>query len=384
MELALLIPVIAITAAQVDGNPNNYILKDKANRKIFERRIVKEQLLHLKDVGHLEDGVQPIAVFVVGQTGSGKTRLAADLFDVMQGRQPAHLIADVYKAYHPEYIHLIKSHPNITCAATSTDARKWLMLTSRWLMQRRIDVLIESACRTPDDVISLMSDFHLANYRILVVIMAVPECLSLMGTIVRYWERRPEAKSVRLPLRVTPWEVHHETYEGILAVANFIDNSTAVSNVVVVRRNNLASYQNPRGIDGLWVRPASTLASLDLERTRPLLAAEHESFAADCLYVRQQQARKRKGWKGWKWKKGKESVTGTTLEGAQASLAGLMSIEGQWSTSFPLLKPLDIEEWMFGEWDINDVKSGTPISKESVQTVVPRISILKETARVQH
>lgn len=99
MELMAASSLMLIAADQIARNPNSYILKDKANQKIFERRIVQEELLHLKDVGHLEDGVQPVAVFVVGQTGSGKTRLAADLLGVMQGRQPAHLVADVYKAY---------------------------------------------------------------------------------------------------------------------------------------------------------------------------------------------------------------------------------------------------------------------------------------------
>lgn len=79
--------------------PHDFVLEDTVSQKIFDDLIIQEELAHLKDVGHLTDGVQPIAVFVVGQTGAGKTRLAADLLGAIQGRQPAHLIADVYKTY---------------------------------------------------------------------------------------------------------------------------------------------------------------------------------------------------------------------------------------------------------------------------------------------
>lgn len=86
----------------------------------------------------------------------------------------------------PKYKTVIKDYPKIASAATSIDARKWLNLASRWLIQRRIDVVLESACRNPDDVTTLMSEFDTAGYRVLVAIMAVPECLSLLGTMVRY------------------------------------------------------------------------------------------------------------------------------------------------------------------------------------------------------
>ncbi|KAK7736927.1 hypothetical protein SLS63_003277 [Diaporthe eres] len=288
--------------------------------------------------------MSPIVVFVVGQTGAGKTRLAADLLGPIQGRQPAHIIADVYKTYHPEYTAIFKIAPHLASPATSTDARKWLDLASKWAIQRKIDVLLESACRHPEDFTSLISAFHTAGYRVLVALMAVPECLSLLGTMVRYYKRLPEAQSANIPLRVTPRKVHYETYasvphlsrydDGILAAADFIDNSTAATNVVVVRRNNLVAYQNYRGPGGLWVRPASALASLDLERTRPLPVAEHGSFLADCHYVEEQ--------------KGKSGLAEATLGDVEASLAGLMSMGGRLSASFPALKPLDVDEWVLG------------------------------------
>lgn len=125
----------------------------------------------------------------------------------------------------PEYINIIKAAPHLASPSTSTDARKWLDLASKWAIQRKIDVLLESACRHPEDFTSLISEFHDAGYRVLVALMAVPECLSLLGTMVRYYDRLPEAQSANIPLRVTPRKVHYETYASVRRPSRHETNS---------------------------------------------------------------------------------------------------------------------------------------------------------------
>ena len=115
----------------------------------------------------------------------------------------------------PDYTTIIKTAPHLASPSTSTDARKWLDLASKWAIQRKVDVLLESACRHPEDFTSLISSFRSAGYRVMVALMAVPECLSLLGTMVRYYERLPEAQSANVPLRMTPRKVHYETYASV-------------------------------------------------------------------------------------------------------------------------------------------------------------------------
>lgn len=115
----------------------------------------------------------------------------------------------------PDYTTIIKTTPHLASSATSTDARKWLGLATKWAIQQKVDVLLESASRHPDDFTSLVSAFHAGGYRTLVAIMAVPECLSLLGTMVRYYKRLPEAQSANIPLRMTPRKVHYETYVSL-------------------------------------------------------------------------------------------------------------------------------------------------------------------------
>lgn len=52
--------------APVTVNPKSYVLPDNVNQEIFDKTIIPKELSHLENAGHLEDGVQPIAVFIVG------------------------------------------------------------------------------------------------------------------------------------------------------------------------------------------------------------------------------------------------------------------------------------------------------------------------------
>lgn len=262
------------------------------------------------------------------QTGAGKSRLAPELLAAVEKRgSPAHLIADVYKTYHPAYSSLLTSAPVLASPATGTDARRWLEMACRWAIERKIDVLLESACRHPADFTTLASAFHGAGYRVHVAVLAVPACLSLLGVVVRYRRNLPEARSGGLPLRLTPRRVHDETYDGLRGAVAFVDESDAVDSVILVRRDGQVAYENRRGPDGLWTGAAAARATLEVERTRPLTQVENAGFVADL-----------------QWATGAEEAE---VKDARKACAALLLNEESGSL-FPALKDkLNCEQWLF-------------------------------------
>lgn len=258
----------------------SYILPPSTSQSIFTSEIVPHELTPVLDHNHQSDGLQPLAVLIVGQTGAGKTRLAPILLSAMailNRRHPAHFIADTYKAYHPSYASILdSSKPALASAATGTDARRWLTMACEFAAERRLDVLVESACRHPDDFCSLASLFRGAGYRVTVAVLAVPEALSRLGILVRFYADLPEARSGRLPLRLTPRRVHDDSYAGLAEAARFVDESDAADVVVVVRRGDGVAYENWRGEDGGWKGVAGAARALEGERRRPLSAEERE------------------------------------------------------------------------------------------------------------
>ena len=330
---------------------NSYILSDAESQRIFDEEIVPNELgpaiQHQHHHHHHQDGSdggrQPLAVLIVGQTGAGKTRVAPILKDAMaaarRGRPPAHFIADTYKAYHPAYASIAASdRPERASPATGTDARRWLTMACARAVEVRADALVESACRHPDDFRGLAEAFHAGGYRVRVAVLAVPGALSRLGILARFHQDLPEARSGRLPLRLTPRGVHDESYAGLRGAVEFVDGSEAAEAVAVVRRGNLVAYRadrrrGERERDGGW---GGAAAALEAERKRPLPKGELAAAVKDLEALE---------------KLGVPSVA-AQIEEIQGLIEPLMGDvadpEGAGAGAFPELVPLDAAEFVGG------------------------------------
>ncbi|KAG5950816.1 hypothetical protein E4U53_004342 [Claviceps sorghi] len=256
-----------------------YRLAPETALQIFQSEILAAEFLHLAHHAASCESV-PLAVLAVGQTGAGKTRLSPAILSAMRlvrREAPAHLIADTYKTYHPAYARLMLSTPHLASAATGPDARKWLAMAAEEVTRRKLDVLVESACRHPDDFEDLVRIFSGAGYRVEVVLLAVPAPLSRLGILIRYYDKLPEGRSGTLPLRLTPERVHDDSYEGLVDAADFLDRSGLADQVLVVRRGNMVAHGFVKGhVDGLRITE-----TLKRERERPLTRDERKTALDD-------------------------------------------------------------------------------------------------------
>ncbi|KAK7924556.1 TPR repeat protein oca3 [Apiospora marii] len=356
-----------------------FVLSEQESTVIFEQNIIPAEF------GGLEENVatllppSPPNILIVGQTGAGKTRaapaikkafesvairgkhrrsrdssvLAEDIKEEQEGPVLAHFVADTYKTYHPAYATLSAAEqrdhqPGRASAATGPDARRWLAMAARYAVALRADVLLESACRYPDDFASLAQTFHEGGYRVEVVLLAVPAGLSRLGTLTRFYRRRrpseeaagaesspPRQQGALLQARLTPKKVHDASYEGLLYAAEFVDEASVVDQVVVVRRDNLVVYANEkekgeRGRnDNTGEQPGpGTADALRRERRRPLLEGERDAAADDLARLRSIE-------------RGPSSELWTQLADVEALLEPLLaetaSVSGE---EFPKVRPL--------------------------------------------
>lgn len=249
---------------------SSYRLSDHDINHVFQTEILPAELSDVPP----SPSPKPLAVLAVGQTGAGKTRLSPAILSALgaASRSPAHFIADTYKTYHPSFARLMQTAPHLASPATSDDARRWLAMAAVEATERRLDVVLESACRHPDDFTSLARIFHDAGYRVEVAVLAVPEALSRLGILTRYYEKLPEAQTRNLPVRLTPTKVHDDSYQGLLHVATFLDDSRTADQVVMLRRGNLVVYEEEKGSDGKM--RGGIADAVRRERDRPLTEDE--------------------------------------------------------------------------------------------------------------
>ncbi|KAK3954124.1 zeta toxin-domain-containing protein [Pseudoneurospora amorphoporcata] len=328
--------------------PPSWILTPSARLEIFTTQILPAELQpYLPSPSTTEATTttnsprrrRPLAILIVGQTGAGKTRLAPLLLRAMTASHPfhhppAHFIADTYKTYHPHYASCLSQYPPAQASVLAgLDARLWLQMACQHASAHEIDVLVESACRHPDDFCKLADIFHgRGGYVTKVAILAVPEGVSRLGCLVRYYKKLPEAGSRGLPVRLTPRRVHDESYGGLREAARWVDGDgqDAVDGVVVVRRGNLVAYGNERvELDGQrkWVREPGALKTLEIERARKLSEEERRIVEEDLEVLR---------------KLGDPKVD-EEIEAIQTLVDG---IGVGFSETFPELEPLDADEFV--------------------------------------
>ncbi|KAK5653104.1 hypothetical protein OQA88_9202 [Cercophora sp. LCS_1] len=224
--------------------PPEWTLTPSARAQIFNHQILAAELLPLPP----SPRSTPLALLVVGQTGAGKSHLSPPLLDTLHSLKltPAHLIADTYKTYHPRYLECLSRHPPHASRLASYDARIWLQMACSSCVERKLDVLVESACRHPDDFITLARIFKEGGYVVKVVVMGVPLPMSRLGIAARFWKRKQEG---RLPVRLTPKAVHDESYEGLGEVCVWLDSADGeMDGVVVVRRGGGVVYAGQGGV----------------------------------------------------------------------------------------------------------------------------------------
>ena len=259
-----------------------YRLSEEQSLHIFDRTIQPAEFKGLPT----SPSSPPLVVIVAGQTGAGKSTLSPWILDAFRanGRTPAHLIADVYKAYHPLYRQLLDTDPELASPATSYDARRWLAMAAREAARRRVDVFLESACREPRDFTELAQVFRDPGYRIEVLLLAVPAPMSRLGLLMRYYKRQPQAQPSILPIRLTPVAIHDASYTGLLDVALHLDQTGLADQVLVVRRGNLAAFSQQEGQHEPDSKPRIAEA-LSLERTRQLTLEELDKTMGDIQYL---------------------------------------------------------------------------------------------------
>ncbi|KAL3953672.1 hypothetical protein ACCO45_011628, partial [Purpureocillium lilacinum] len=210
---------------------SSYRLPDDEALRIFNDEILPAELPPLSAdpsaSSRAGDDARPLALLVVGQTGAGKTILAQALLEALERRRasasPQHPIQPPRTLSQTRTRRTTRS-TRASCSPRRTspprprgsDARRWLAMAAREVARRRLDVLLESACRHPDDFTQLAALFrdNDAAYRVEVVVLAVPAPLSRLGILMRFYEKLPEGQSRNLPVRLTPRKVHDDSYAG--------------------------------------------------------------------------------------------------------------------------------------------------------------------------
>jgi hypothetical protein len=106
--------------------------------------------------------------------------------------------------------------------------------------------VVEETFRNPQTTLGTAARFAAAGHQVHVVALAVPEMMSRLSCLERYYGERAAGNHGRW----TPPDAHDVGYEGTPRTVEAAENDLAVHRLTVMDRDGRILYDNTRGPDG--------------------------------------------------------------------------------------------------------------------------------------
>lgn len=255
-----------------DDDLAGYRLPVEENERIFRDEIVPLRL------ARFEPQDQPLLIVLMAQPGAGKSAHAGRIRTELASQGGVvEIDSDLYKPFHPDYHELMATDDQKMAAATRADGRAWMAQAQDYVRRHRLNAVFHETAQDPRESLDTLAAYRDAGYRIAVMALGVHESQSLQGVLHRYQEQVAERGSGRL----TVAESADRSYRGILDTAHLIDQRRAADLVAVYRRTideHGPAYINELDEHGRWRHPPRFARAIEIERDRPLDAAEIANY----------------------------------------------------------------------------------------------------------
>lgn len=249
-----------------------YRLSEADNERIFRDLIIPTRLS-----GYQRQD-RPVVVVLMAQPGAGKSKFAGEIRDALRANGGAvEIDSDLYKPFHPQYAHLMKTDDQKMASATRADGRTWMGKAQNYVRENRLHAIFHETAQDPSESMQTLRDYRAAGYRVAVIALGVHESQSQQGVLHRYQEQVND----RGPGRLTVPANAARSYRGIAEFAALIDESGAADLVAVYRRTvdmTGPAYINRLAPTGNWAEPPQFAEALAAERNRPLSPDEIRNF----------------------------------------------------------------------------------------------------------
>lgn len=253
------------------------VLSEAANEWIFRDQIVPMFLAGAPAQDH------PVLVIVAGQTGAGKTAVTAMVKHALRTSGFITINMDFYNPMHPSFHRWQTEDETTASTKVRPDGERWWNKAQQYAIDHRCHVVLESAMRYPSEFEDIARRFHQAGHRVEVAIVAVPEALSRLGILSRYWD---EVQAVNRGRLIDP-AIHDECYRGVIRGAHAIDEQQLAHAAFAFRRSGEVVYANTLTADSTWKHPPALAATINHEHHRPWAPAERAWYLNNSRKLRE-------------------------------------------------------------------------------------------------
>lgn len=272
-------------ADQLRRSALRFALSDHDMRRIFETRIVPEQL----DIpGRTRAAAgRPRLVVALAQPGAGKSTAIRTIVASFRDRGGAvPLIADNYMRYHPMFAEL-RARDDFTAGDhLYPTAQRWLDMAIDHVIAGRRNAVLEEGAGDPSRAAGVIDRFQMHNYHSAVEAVAVSRVESGASVLTRFLRERLRDGTGRY----VPVHAQDVCFDGSAELLRLLESPhppIAVDEIRVRSRSGLL-YENHRTATGEWFAPPEGGLVLAEERDRPRTPAEEYAYAARSRIFREE------------------------------------------------------------------------------------------------
>ncbi|OQS14239.1 hypothetical protein B0T36_14565 [Nocardia donostiensis] len=255
---------------------HSYALSDHDMHRIFEERIVPEQL----DVPGRSTGAsgQLRLIVELGQPGAGKSTAidtVAASFRDRGGAVP--LIADNYMPYHPLFAEL-RARDDFTAGDHLYPiAERWLDMAIDYIIASRKHAILEEGAGNPRRAARVIQRFQQNNYAAAVEVLAVPRAESGASVLTRFLHERLRDGTGRYVPTIAQ-DICFTGSADLLRLLESPDPPVAIDELRVRSRSEVL-FENYRDTPSGWSRPPEGWDALQEERGRALTPDEKHAHS---------------------------------------------------------------------------------------------------------
>jgi hypothetical protein len=159
-------------------------------------------------------------------------------------------------------------------AATAQASAAWVRMSIDHAAEHGYNAVVEGTFRNPATTLGTAAHFAAAGHRVHIVALAVPEVVSRLSCLERYYSDHAAGRSGRW----TPMAAHDAGYTGTPATVAAAEAHPAVHRITVVDRAGQILFDDTRDAHGRWQRTPGAAAALTARRELPLTPDERQQW----------------------------------------------------------------------------------------------------------
>jgi len=242
---------------------------------IIQARVIKKYTRNKTPVS------KPTAIIIGGQPGSGKSELIIEALHLLKDNAVV-CNADDFRDFHPKADEIKQMHERFYPEITADYSQPWNDALMEHCENNGFNYILETTFSSGDRMNDTIAQIKAKGYRVIIMLLAIPAPLSILGTHIRF----EEMKRIEGVGRLVDLKTHQDKFLAIPGTLQKVQEAGLYENLYIYGRRNIQRKSiSKTGVNLIAHNPADPVKTYLQERDKELSAEYLNYFYSARLNV---------------------------------------------------------------------------------------------------